>query len=234
MPENTNTKVQPCPFAPAATRSKPLKMLLWGASGSGKTTLALQFPSPVLIDMEGGADLYGDKFKYDVIRTNNVQQVRDSVTWLRTSKHQYKTVILDPVTALWDEMQFFWGKVFLERNTNSKNNKGEYFDLGLKEWNTIKKHWHDLMSDLIMLDTNVIIAAREKQKFDSAGGASNSMVIDSEKSTEYLVDVVLHLYKENGNFMALCQKDRTGKLPTKSFTCDFATVKQNLNTFFKE
>ena len=56
------------PFQRASALSRRIKLLLWGDAGSGKTTLALQFPRPAMIDLEGGADLYGGKFDFDVFR----------------------------------------------------------------------------------------------------------------------------------------------------------------------
>jgi hypothetical protein len=42
------------PFQKAKSLDRRLKLFLWGDSGVGKTTLALQFPRPVVIDLEGG------------------------------------------------------------------------------------------------------------------------------------------------------------------------------------
>ena len=44
-----------CPFEASKTSNRRLKLFLWGDSGSGKTTLALKFPSPAVIDLEGGS-----------------------------------------------------------------------------------------------------------------------------------------------------------------------------------
>ena len=92
------------PFQKAVSVEKRLKLFLWGDSGVGKTTLALQFPKPVVIDMEGGADLYGDDFKFDVLKAVTADQVADAVDWLRENSHDYRTLILDPVTVYWDAL----------------------------------------------------------------------------------------------------------------------------------
>jgi len=65
------------PFQKAKSLDKRLKLFLWGDSGAGKTTLALQFPKPVVIDMERGTDLYGESFDFDVLRaTTAVSRAR--------------------------------------------------------------------------------------------------------------------------------------------------------------
>src|SRR5262245_50481072 len=65
------TQESTSPFQPAQARRKRLKLLTWGDSGVGKTTLGLQFPSPVVIDLEAGCDLYGGRFDFGVLRTTS-------------------------------------------------------------------------------------------------------------------------------------------------------------------
>ena len=40
------------PFTHAQKRHRKIKLFLWGSYGVGKTSIALQFPKPVLIDLE--------------------------------------------------------------------------------------------------------------------------------------------------------------------------------------
>ncbi|MFH1681633.1 MAG: AAA family ATPase, partial [Candidatus Eisenbacteria bacterium] len=75
------------PFSTAGGADRRLKLFVWGDSGTGKTTLSLRFPSPVVIDMEGGADLYGDAFQFDRLRTTDADAVMEAVDWLTTSNH---------------------------------------------------------------------------------------------------------------------------------------------------
>ena len=60
------------PFQQAKSVTKKLKLFLWGPPGGGKTTLSLQFNKPVVIDLEGGSDLYGDAFQFDVLRATSI------------------------------------------------------------------------------------------------------------------------------------------------------------------
>ena len=150
------------PFQRASALSRRIKLLLWGDAGSGKTTLALQFPQPALIDLEGGADLYGGKFEFDVFRCSTADEVTDAVTWLATHRHPYRTVILDPVSAYWDQLQKKWSDIFLLRNRGSKGYRFEYFDMGPREWQTVKAEHKNLLRLLCALDMNVILTARQK------------------------------------------------------------------------
>lgn len=93
-----------------AEPSKP-KMLIFGKPGVGKTWGALDFPSCYYIDTEGGADLehYTAKLKKaggvymgpeegSLDFSTVIEQFHD----LATTKHGYKTVILDSVTKLFN------------------------------------------------------------------------------------------------------------------------------------
>ena len=79
------------PFVKAKGLQKRLKLFLWGDSGVGKTTLALRFPKPVVIDMEGGTDLYGDAFEFEVLRTITADEAMEAVDWLLKSRHDHRT-----------------------------------------------------------------------------------------------------------------------------------------------
>jgi len=86
------------PFQLAAKIPKKMKVFLWGAAGTGKTTLALQFPSPVVIDLEGGTDLYGDRTEFSVLKTIDLAEIKGALAWLKAEQHSYETVIIDPIT----------------------------------------------------------------------------------------------------------------------------------------
>jgi len=117
------------PFQKARSLDKRLKLFLWGDSGVGKTTLALQFPKPVVIDFEGGADLYGEAFDFDVLRASTADEAMEAVQWLHGHAHPHRTLVIDPITVYWDALQKKWSDVFLRRNRGSKGYKFEFYDL---------------------------------------------------------------------------------------------------------
>jgi len=87
-------------------RRKPrLRCLIYGPPGAGKTTAAIQFPSPYIIDTEGGTDYYGEIIERSagaVFRTSSIDEVIREVRALATESHPYKTIVLDPFTTLFD------------------------------------------------------------------------------------------------------------------------------------
>jgi hypothetical protein len=216
------------PFQKARSLDRRLKLFLWGDSGVGKTTLALQFPKPVVIDLEGGSDLYGDAFDFDVLRASTADEVMGAVEWLLTHPHSYRTLVIDPITVYWDALQKKWSDIFLRRNKGSKGYKFEFYDLQPRDWMTVKAEFKDLIRKLIALDMNVIVTARQKVQYaDGAFMKAIGETFDGEKSLPYLFDTIVRLYRdEKGRFLGECLKDRSNRLPPGEFECSFARLEE--------
>ena len=122
------------PFQRAGSRNNRLKLFLWGDSGVGKTTLALQFCNPVVIDLEAGTELYGEAFTFDVLHATTADEVMEAVDWLLKNRHDYRTLVIDPITIYWDALQKKWSDIFLRRNKGSKGYRHEFYDLQPKDW----------------------------------------------------------------------------------------------------
>lgn len=205
------------PFIKAKASKRRLKLFLWGDSGSGKTTLALHFPSPVVIDLEGGTELYGESFDFSVLPATDADEVTAAVDWLARNKHGYRTLIIDPITIYWEMLQKKWSDIFLNRNKAGKGYKHEFYEMQVKDWNTVKAEYKDFLRSLIILDMNVILIAREKTKY--AEGSTMRAIgetFDAEKSTHYIFDTTLRLsVNGEGKHLGLTLKDRSNKLPPK-------------------
>jgi len=216
------------PFQKAAALEKRLKLFLWGDTGVGKTTISLRFPKPAVIDLEGGTDLYGDAFQFDVLRVNTPDEVMAAVDWLLVNKHPYRTLVIDPITVYWDSLQKKWSDIFLKRNKGSKGYKYEFYDLQPKDWMTVKAEFKEFIRKLIALDMNVIITAREKTKFkEGSFMVAIGETFDGEKSLPYMFDTIVRMYlDEKGRYMGLCIKDRSNKLPKEEFECSYATFEK--------
>ncbi len=215
-----------CPFERASARPKRFKGLAQGPAGAGKTLLGLQCPGPVFIDMEAGTDLYGSAFEFDVLPATTADAVMVAVDWLGSHPHGYRTLVIDPITVYWEALQRKWSAIFLKRNKGAKGHRFEYFDLGPKEWATIKAEWRELMRKLSALDMNVIVTAREKPLYAEGGFMQTiGTTHDAEKSLPYLFDVALKLFRDkNGRFMAEALKDRSNKLPQGEFEISYKVL----------
>ncbi len=211
------------PFQKAKSLDKRLKLFLWGDWGTYKTRLALQFPRPAVIDMEGGADLYGEEFNFDVFRATTPEEVADAIDWLSSHKHDFRTFVIDPVTVYWEALQKKWSDIFLKRNKGSKGYKFEFYDLQTKDWLTIKAEFKAILRRLSALDMNVIVTARQKTHYkEGSFMVASGETFDAEKSLPSLFDTVVRLYlDENGKSMAVCLKDRSNKLPKEPFEAKY-------------
>lgn len=218
------------PFQPGATTRRRLKLLLWGDSGAGKTTLALHFPGCVVIDLEGGTELYGSTFQFDVLKATTADEVMAAVEWLVAHPHEYRTLIIDPITVYWDALQAKWGRIFLLRNKGGKGHHGEFYELQPRDWVTLKAEFKELVRKLIALDMNVIVTARQKAQYaDSGFMRVIGETFDGEKSLPYLFDTILHLTRDaDGRFMAANMKDRSNRLPSGEFEVSYDLLEQCL------
>ncbi len=211
------------PFRKAKTQEKRLKLFLWGDYGTGKTTLALQFPKPVVIDMERGSDLYGDDFDFEVLHATTADEVMAAVEWLLKSRHEHRTLVIDPITVYWDALQRKWSDIFLKRNKGSKGYKFEFYDLQPRDWMTVKAEFKEFIRKLVALDMNVIVTARQKALYDQ--GALMKVIgetFDGERSLPYLFDTIVRMSRdEKGRFMGACLKDRSNRLPKEPFECSY-------------
>ena len=221
---------EPCPFREATKMRKRLKIMLWGATGVGKTTLALRFPQPVVVDMEGGTDLYGEAFSFHVIQAATADAAENAIKWLHAHDHLYETVVVDPVTIYWAALQDRWAGRFLAgRDPKSKGHQGDYYELQPSDWRMVKNEYKAFMRDLNELDMHTIVTAHEKTLYKGEG--QNFMeklgeTFDGEKGTEYLFDVVLRLYiGPGGGRMARTIKDRSNTLPTRDWKLDFNVLR---------
>ena len=88
-----------------STISKPVDRLpivtICGDSGTGKTTLAATFPKPIVIRAEDGLQAIPVKQRPDTFPLiHAVDELWNQLSALIKEEHQYKTVVIDSVTAL--------------------------------------------------------------------------------------------------------------------------------------
>lgn len=210
------------PFRKAEPSERRLRLFLWGDTGSGKTTFALRFPSPAVIDMEGGTDHYADSFHFHRVRTTSAQEAVEAIDWLLTQQHPYRTLVIDPITILWEALQKKWSDIFLVRNKGKKSFKHEFYLNDWQDWATVKSDLREIMRKILACDMSVVVTARQKLLYPEDGARGNAVeVFDGEKTLPYLFDTILHLYRRDGKFLAFPIKDRTGKLPATEFELDY-------------
>lgn len=206
------------PFRPAEQVAPKVKCLLYGAPGVGKTYLALTAPGPIaVIDTEGGTAFYARRIgaglsPFEVLTTKTFADVEAAIAYIRDNPTAYATVVIDPVTVLYETLQE--AAQFKRQETNRRRGRGdtEDADLEMLDWQRIKRSYKRLMTDLVNLPVHVIVTAREKELIEGRGDNARhaGWRPDAEKSTAYYFDTVLRLVPVKGARAAIVDKDRTG------------------------
>lgn len=185
---------------------KRLKCLFYGRAGVGKTTAAIQFPRPYLIDTEKGAenDQYVqmlNKSGGSYFFTNDPMELVAEVTALLSEKHEYRTLIIDPLTVIYSSL---CDKYALEVGTDFGKNKIPA--------DRIIKH---LISLLTRLDMNVILTSHAKSKWERGKDAKGQdtvidagMTFDCYPKLDYLFDLVFEIEKRGEKRVGIVRKTR--------------------------
>lgn len=199
--------------------SKKLKIFVWGSFGTGKTTFSMQFPRPLLIDMDGGSKHYSEQYKVPTLVSSSIVDIKNAIATLLKNENEeqreYDTLILDPVTEYYGILHKFWSDVFLKRLQGIKAHKHEFFEFGPLHWATLKEDFKTLFRKLIDLDMHVIATARETTSYkEGSFMVADGVKFDCEKGMPYWFDIVIQLFIDKGKkYMAICTKDRTKNLP---------------------
>lgn len=184
------------PFAPATSVEPVIKAFLYGGWGSGKTYFALGSPGPVaVIDTEGGTALYKGKFNFDVITTKSYRDVIAALDFIEANPKDYRTLVIDPVTVIYDTLQEAALKARIARKMRQA--KGDFdpdnVDLEMLDWGRIKRNYKAMMTRLVNLPVHVVVVAREKDDIEMVNGEAVKRGVkpDAEKSTPYYFDAVI-------------------------------------------
>jgi hypothetical protein len=202
---------------PPEAVQKRLKMFMFGPAGVGKTTAAIQMPNSYIIDAEKGSENYDAKINASgsvVFHTTHMDDVLQEVRTLLTEKHEYRTLVIDPITTLYngllDKCEAEVGSDF-----------GRHYGLANK---TMKR-----LSNLIMqLDMNVCVTAHAKKEY--APGAAMQllgMTFDGWKSLDYLFDLVVELSKAGKKRFGKVTKTRIETFPDdERFEWSYDAIKE--------
>lgn len=191
----------------AAEPSKP-KVLIYGKPGVGKTWTSLDFPNVYYIDTEGGADLahYTDKLK----KAGGVyfgpdqgsldfNSVINEIQALATEEHNFKTVVIDSFT-----------KLFNLAVANEAERLGEKNAFGADKKPAISQT-RRLVNWLTKLDMNVVLVCHEKTQWgtDAKGDrAEIGTTFDAWDKLEYELHLCLNILKVGPNRLARVRKSR--------------------------
>ena len=206
------------PFKRTEAVQPKVKLLLFGAAGVGKTYFSLGAPGKVaVIDTEGGTAFYSGRAglsEFDVLSTKTYRDVRDAIQYVASGNHGYSTLVIDPVTVIWETLQD--AAQIRRAAMNAKRGRGstnpDEADLEMLDWAQIKRAWKGTLTALINLPVHVICVAREKEDVEKRGEqlVKVGYKADAEKSTGYFFDAILRMTSDGATRKAVVIKDRTG------------------------
>jgi hypothetical protein len=205
--------------------TKRLKLFMFGPAGVGKTTAAIQFPNSYVIDCERGSENY-DKLITEsgsaVFQTTDIQEVIAEVKSLLTERHDYRTLVIDPITTIYNDL--------LDKcETQVGSDFGRHYGAANK---TMKR-----LANLIMsLDMNVVVTAHAKPEYGQ-NLAKIGYTFDGWKQLDYWFDLVVELGKRGKKRFAKVVKTRLDSFPDEDvFEWSYDSIKRryDVNVLEKE
>lgn len=202
-------------FKKPEIKQQRLKAMFYGEMGTGKSTCACLFPNTAYIDTEDTTS----KEKYarmiinsggQVLATGDFDEILSQVKELMSTKHDFKTLVIDSLTIPYDNLQADCEKVVgsdFGRHVTAANKKMKL-----------------LVNLLLRIDMNVIITCQAKKEY---GG--NMSVLGQTYACYnrlgYMFDLVFETQLRGEKFFAVTKKSRIDAFPMhESFSFSYAEV----------
>jgi phage nucleotide-binding protein len=138
-----------------------IKALIYGPNGTGKTTIAGTFPSPVLIldvNERGTRVLASDDGKCKKRAVDTFEMFVQAYWYLRSGKHNFKTVVIDNVTTLQEVAM----RYIMNKEADFELSK----DMDMptrRDWGGLSQIMKRWLIDFRNLPMNVVFIAQEKR-----------------------------------------------------------------------
>jgi hypothetical protein len=172
---------------PPALTKKRLRALFYGPAGVGKTIAAIQFPYPYVIDTETGTE--HNEYTGLILEKNGVvfdssdyDEIMIEIKKLLTLKHPYKTLVIDPITIIYNEL--------CDKFADMKS-IGTAFQKHQNEATRLLRRMFRLLQKL---DMNVIITAYSKYEY-SPTMELLGLTFEGPKGLDNFVDLQLEIRK---------------------------------------
>lgn len=196
---------------PKNTEPQKPKIVIFGKPGVGKTWGALGFPGAYVIDCEGGASL--DRYQ-DILEksggmylgpedgANDFNVVLDEIRQLATSQHDFRTLIIDSYSKLFNTRIAEKTEVMERANVDMDKTFG-------REKKPAINATRHLVAWLGKLDMNVLLICHEKDVWSD--GKVVGTTFDGWDRLEYELDLVMQIIKTGETRRAVIGKCRLGQ-----------------------
>lgn len=202
-------------FKKPEIKQQRLKAMFYGEMGTGKSTCACQFPNTAYIDTEDTTS----KKKYaktiddnggQVLATGDFDEILSQVKELMSTKHDFKTLVIDSLTIPYDNLQADCERVV-------GNEFGRHVTAANKKMKL-------LVNLLLRIDMNVIVCCQSKKEY-----GNNMSVIGQTYSCYnrlgYMFDLVFECQIRGDKFYAVTKKSRIEEFPmNESFIFSYDEV----------
>jgi len=208
-----------------------LKMFIYGQAGIGKTLCSLQFPNAYIIDTERGTNNYNEiinKSNSAVLQTLLPDEIKAELKELLTTKHEYRTLIIDPITQVYNAVQEKWTKIFEKHSKTTK--ESEIQDFGMRYWSKIKSEFKSIQRMLLALDMNVIVIAHQKDVYGT-NFSKIGTTFDSMRGDDYFFDLIFQVIKKGDQRIAITIKERAS-IGANKFPNEFEWSYANFIKFY--
>lgn len=186
--------------------------LVYANRGVGKTHFCCSFPNSYYIDTEGL-----EKHKHMVkmlvdngshlVRLNDISEIVKEVKDLLSTKHEFKTIIIDSITFPFH----FLANMEAERLAKASKGDDDGTSFG-KNLAKAKRLTFELGMLLTRVDMNVIVTAHEKTKYEK--NVEMGKVSDINDKMEYSLGSVINLKRMGDKVKAYIEKSRYPELKT--------------------
>lgn len=207
-------------FKKPEIKQQRLKAMFYGDMGTGKSTCACLFPNTAYIDTEDTAS----KKKYaqaisdnngQVLATGDFEEILSQVKELMSTKHDFKTLVIDSLTIPYDNLQADCERVV-------GNEFGRHVTAANKKMKL-------LVNLLLRIDMNVIVTCQAKREYSGSNMTVIGQTYSCYNRLGYMFDLVFETQVRGDKFVALTKKSRLEEFPmNETFSFSYDEVSKRL------